>query len=914
MTLRGRRLERSQLDQLLAAVRAGQSRALVVHGEAGVGKTALLEYLARRASQCRIARAAGVQSEMELPFAGLHQLCAPMLGRLTGLPAPQQEALRTAFGMSQGPTPDPFFIGLAVLGLLSDVAEDRPLLCIIDDHQWLDASSAQLMAFVARRLGEESVGIVFGTRVPGPELRGLPDMMIGGLPYADAKALLQTVLPGTLDIRVRDQIVAETRGNPLALLELPRGLSVQELAGGFGLPAAAVLSDAVEETFRRRSAALPDETRRLLLVAAADPTGDPVLVWRAAQRLGVGVTAAAAAAEAGLAEMGTRVQFRHPLVRSVAYWSASPADRRAAHAALAAVTDPTRDPDRRVWHLAEAATGPDENLAAELVRSADTARARGGLAAAAAFLERAARLTADPERQAERALAAAERKLEAGAFGASVELLAMAESYPLDEFKQARVDLVRGQLAFATSRGGDAPLLLLQAAKRFEPIDAGFARATYLNAINAAAFAGRLASRGGDILTVARAAATAPPPRRAALSPDYLLDGLASNFVEGYPAGVPALRRALVGFGDGMSTEEELRWMWLINLAALHLWDDTNWDKLSRRYLELVREAGALTELPLALSTRALMLSFTGDLTVVEMLVDEQRTVTDATGSSLAPYSGMRLAALLGRQADAMALIELTANEAPQRGEGISIAVAQWTKAVLHNGLGDYAQAQSAAEQALYHQEYPRFRYPGVANWAVAELIEAAVRNGDLQTAATATDWLTEMTQASGTAWAMGVEARSRALQSEGDTADGLYQAALGHFGCCSVRTELARARLIYGEWLRREGRRGRAREQLHMARDMFESMGMEAFAGRAARELVTSGEAARRQRAPSTTESAQLTAQEVQVARMARDGFSNPEIGGRLFISTKTVQYHLRKVFTKLGISSRSQLGDFLD
>jgi DNA-binding CsgD family transcriptional regulator len=900
------------LDRLLAAVRTGQSRALVVHGEAGVGKTALLEYLAARASGCRIARVAGVQSEMELAFAGLHQLCAPMLDRLDRSPAPQQDALRTAFGMSAGATPDPFLIGLAALGLLSLAAEEQPLLCLIDDHQWLDVASAQLLAFVARRLGSESIAIVFGTRVPGPELKGLPDLLVAGLPEADAQALLESVLPGPLDIRVRHQIVAETRGNPLALLELPKGLTAEELAGGFGLPGAAALSGVLEESFRRRCAALPADTRRLLVLAAAEPTGDAVLLWRAAQRLGVSPTAAAAAAEAGLADIGVRVRFRHPLVRSMSYWSAPLAQRQAAHAALAEVTDPARDADRRVWHLAEASVGPDEQIAAELTRAAGKARARGGLAAAAAFLERAALLTDQPERRAERALAAAETKFQAGAFDAVVWLLTVAESGPLDELQQARVDLVRAQFAFATNRGGDAPLLLLRAAKRFEPIDPGLARSTYLDAINAAAFAGRLASPGGGVVTVAQAAVAAPSPAGGPRAPDLLLDGLATNFVDGYTAAVFDLREALTTFGVGMSADEELRWMWLINLAALHLWDDAHWDTLSRRYLDLVREAGALTELPLALSTRALMLSFVGDLNVVSMLVDEQRTVTEVTGSSLAPYSGMRLAALRGNQAEATRLIESTSEEGPQRGEGISVAVAEWARAVLHNGLGNYPEAMAAAQRALYHQEYPEIRYPGVANWAAAELIEAAVRSGRTETAAAATDWLTEMTRASGTPWARGVEARARALQSAGQAAERFYQEAIAHFTRCSVRTELARAHLVYGEWLRREGRRNEAREHLHTAYDMFHSMGMAGFAERARHELSATGETARK-RTPVQGASADLTDQELQIARLARDGFSNNEIGARLFISAKTVSYHLGKVFAKLRISSRRQLEDVL-
>ena len=430
--LTGRRAECDMLGRLVASVRAGESRTLVVHGEPGVGKTALLEYLAGQAPGCRVVRAAGVQSEMELAFAVLHQLCAPMLDRLDRLPVPQRDALRTAFGLSAGLAPDRFLVGLAVLGLLSEVAEERPLVCIVDDEQWLDSASAQVLAFVARRLGAESVGLVFGARVPTGDLAGLPELVVEGLREDDARALLDSALTGPLDARVRDQIVAETHGNPLVLLELPRGLTAAELAGGFGLPGAVPLSGSIEESFRRRIEALPAETRRLLLLAAADPTGDPVLVWRAAGRLGIGAEAAAPAVEAGLAEFGVRVRFRHPLVRSVAYRSAPAQERQLAHAALAEATDPAIDPDRRAWHLAQAAPRPDEDIAAELERSAGRAQARGGLAAAAAFLERAVMLTPDPSRRAGRALAAANTKFAAGAFDAAQDLLAVAGAGPLE--------------------------------------------------------------------------------------------------------------------------------------------------------------------------------------------------------------------------------------------------------------------------------------------------------------------------------------------------------------------------------------------------------------------------------------------------------------------------------------------------
>jgi DNA-binding CsgD family transcriptional regulator len=910
--LTGRRAECGVLDRLVAAVRAGESRALVVRGEPGVGKTALLEYLAGQASGCRVVRAVGVQSEMELAFAVLHQLCAPMLGRLERLPAPQRDALRTAFGLSAGPAADRFLIGLAALGLLSEVAGDRPLVCIVDDEQWLDSASAQVLAFLARRLGTESVGLVFGARVPTGDLAGLPELVIGGLREDDARAVLDSALTGPLDARVRDQIIAEAHGNPLALLELPRGWTAAELAGGFGLPGAVSLSSSIsgtiEESFRQRIDALPAGTRHLLLLAAADPTGDPVLVRQAAGRLRVGAEAAAPAVEAGLAEFDVRVRFRHPLVRSVAYQSASAQDRQAAHRTLAEATDPELDPDRRAWHRAQAAPEPDEGVAGELERSAGRARARGGLAAAAAFLERAVMLTPDPARRAGRALAAANTKFQAGAFDAAQDLLAVAEAGPLSEFDQARVDLLRAQLAFVTSRGRDAPLLLVKAARRLEPIDTGLARATYLDALTASTLAGRLASPGGHTLEVARAASAAPRPRHDPSVPDLLLDGLAANFNERYAAGVPFLRQALTAFGSGMSADEELRWLWLTTLAALHLWDDERWDMLSSRYVELARKAGALSELPLALSTRSMMLLFVGDVATATALTDEGGTVIDATGSQFAPYAAMGLAALQGRQAEVSALIEATASDVALRGEGIAMSVAEWANALLCNGLGRYPEAMRAAQQALHYQEYPDMHYPGIANWAAAELVEAAARSGMGETAADAYRWIAEMTSASGTRWALGVEARSCALVTDGNAAEGLYQDSIMHLGRSRVRAELARAHLLYGEWLRRQRRRTEAREQLRTARGMLEAMGMEAFAERARRELLATGETARKRTAVTAADEV-LTAQEAQIARLARDGLSNPEVGARLFLSPRTVQYHLGNVFAKLGITSRSQL-----
>jgi DNA-binding CsgD family transcriptional regulator len=901
--LRGRRRECEIIDRLLEGMRSGRSGALVVRGEAGVGKTALLEYATQRASGCRVARIAGVQSEMELAFAGLHQLCAPMLDRLERLPDPQRDALRTTFGLSLGPVPDRFLVDLAVLSLLCDVADERPLVCVIDDAHWLDRTSAQSLAFVARRLLADSVAIVFAVREPSdlPELAGLPDLEVRGLRVADARALLGSVITAPLDERVRDRIVAETRGNPLALLELPRGLTPAQLAGGFGLPDAPALSGRIEESFRRRLEALPPDTQRLLLIAAADPVGDPTLLWRAVAQLGIGVDAAAPAEAAGLVEFGAMVRFRHPLTRSAVYQPAAPAERQAAHRALAAATDPEVDPDRRAWHRAQAAPAPDDEVADELERSAGRAQARGGLAASAAFLERAAGLTLEQPRRAQRALAAAQAKHGAGAPDAALALLASAEAGPLDELESARVDLLRAQVAFAVNRGRDAPPLLLKAAKRLESLDVSLARETYLDALSASTFVGRL-SGGVGLLEVARAARAAPkspqPPRAA----DLLLDGLALLITQGYAAGGPTLKRALGAFcSERISTDEEIRWLWLAGHAALDLWDDETWHVLAARHLEVIRDAGALAVLPIALNTRIGVHLSAGEFGAAASLLEEVRAVTEATASHLAPYVGLALAAFRGDEAQANELFAATMSEVLPRGEGIGLTIAHWARALLCNSLGRYDDALAAAELASEHPEDLRF-----CTRALVELIEAAARSGQPERAADALRRLTESTRASGTELALGTEARSRALLSEGEAAESLYREAIERLAHTRVSTAVARAHLLYGEWLRRQRRRLDARTQLRIAHEMFTSMGMEAFTDRAARELLATGERARRR---TLETSGHLTAQEAQIARLAGDGQTNPEIAARLFLSPRTVEWHLRKVFAKLDISSRNQL-----
>jgi DNA-binding CsgD family transcriptional regulator len=889
--------ERRVLDRFVASVQGGAGRALVVRGEPGVGKTVLLDYLASRASGCLIARAAGVQSEMELAFAGLHQLCAPMLDHAEALPVPQRKALLTALGVSAGPAPDRFLVGLAVAGLLSEAAGERPLVCVVDDQQWLDHASAQALGFAARRLAADPVGLVFAARVPGQDVAGLPELVVEGLTGDDARKLLESALSGPLDARVRDQIIADTNGNPLALLELPRGLTPAQLAGGFGLSSAVPLTGRIEESFGRQLETLPAQTQRLVQLAAADPSGDPVLVWRAAGRLAIGAGAAAPAVEAGLAEFGARVRFRHPLVRSAAYRSASAQTRRELHGALAEATDPAVDPDRRAWHRAQAAPGPDEEVAAELEQCAGRAQRRGGLAAAAAFLERSAGLTLDPARRAQRALAAAEAEHQAGALDAALGLLAMAQAGPLDELQRARGELLRAEIAFASSHGRDAPPLLLSAARQLEPLDVSLARETYLEAFTAALFVGRLSPAVGD---VARAARRAPAPLAPGRAPDLLLDGLALLVTKGYAAGTPALRQALLAFrGQDISAGKGLSWLWLAGRAAMAVWDDETWHILATRYVKLARDEGALSELLLAIRSRILQHTHAGELAEGAALIAEAEAVADATGSQLGPYGAIGVAAWRGREPEAAELIQATMDGVTTRGEGRGVT-AQYAAALLYNGLGHYDKALAAAEEACEYDDV------GVLGWSLTELVEAAVRSSQPARASGALRRLAETTQASGTDWALGTEARSRALLSDGETAENCYREAIDRLGRTRMRPAVARAHLLYGEWLRRENRRLDARTELRTAHDLFTAMGIEAFAERARRELIATGEKVRKQTVETASE---LTAQEEHIARLAVDGRTNVEIGAQLFLSTRTVEWHLSKVYTKLGVGSRREL-----
>jgi len=895
--LRGRLRERGVLEGLIDAARQGHSEALVLRGEAGVGKSALLDALVERVHGCQVARAVGIESEMELAYAGLHQLCRPFLDRMDRLAQPQQDALGTAFGRLSGPAPDRFLVGLAVLNLLSYAAAKQPILCVVDDAQWLDRMSARILAFVARRLEAESVVMVFAVRDgEDHELTGLAELEIRGLDDADARALLDSVLPGPVDPRVRDRIVAETRGNPLALLELPRAWTAAELADGL---TAGTLAGRIEESFVRRLEPLPADTRLLLLTAAAEPLGDATLLWRAAERLELGADPAAAAIESGLITFGQHIRFRHPLVRSAAYRMATARERQAVHQALADVTDPEIDPDRRAWHRAQATSRPDEGVAAELERAAQRAQARGGFFATAAFLERSAELTPEPGRRAERTLAAAAAKRSCGALDAALNLLSGAAAGPPDALRAAQVERLRGEIAFDQGRAREAARTLLNAARQLDPHDPAKARVAYLEAMSAAIWASGPDAPG----ILAFAAAVAPPPAASNPPADLLLQALALRFTRGYTAAAPQLTKALdQARQSDIGAEDVGNWLWLAGnrasgIIAFEVWDFATAEELALRQDRMARQTGALVQLQFALNFRADLLCLTGDLTTAAGLVAEDRDIASATGNPPIRYGELMLEAFRGDETTATQLIDATIREASEHSQGRMAVFATYANSVLHNGLGRYDVARDAALQ-VFEQDVLGY---GVV--VVGELAEAASRTGDTKLVESALGWLTERTTATPTDWGRGIEARIRALLGAGEDA---YRQSIEHLGRTKLRVEVARAHLLYGEWLRREGRRVDAREQLRTAYERLDEMGLEAFAERARHELLATGETVRKRR-PDTLND--LTAQEAQIAGLARDGLTNPEIAAQLFISPRTVEWHLRKTFSKLGITSRRQL-----
>lgn len=911
--LRGRDREITTLRGLLSAARSGSSQVLVLRGEAGVGKTALLRHAMDIADGFRCVHVTGVESDMELAYAGLQQLCAPLLHHLDELPTPQREALDVAFGRGAGAAPDRFLVGLAVLSLLAAATDDQPLLCVVDDAQWLDQVSVQTLAFVARRFLAEPVVLLFAARGAGAEALGaLPELTVTGLSDADARDLLDSVLLGRVDPRVRDRLVAETRGIPLALLEVPHSVHAAELAGGFwNMGTGRSVTSQVEDSYRRRVEALPPATRQLLFLAAADAVGDAALFQRAATILGLSVSALAPAEAAGLIEFGARVRFSHPLMRSAVYRAADVNQRRSVHRALAEATDPRHDPDRRVWHFAHAAAGPDDTVAADLERSAGRAQRKGGVAAAAAFLERATVLTADPALRAARALAAAQAKRDAAAPGAAYELLAIAELGPLTKLQRAQVDRLRAQMQFARSRGGgpgvpplsDAVQKLLAAARDLEKLDDGLAHETYLEALAAAMYAGRLG--GPDMLVqVADAAGAAlGDPADLHRPLDLLLSGVTSRITTG--GGGEQMRAALELMCDDAHDGHVLQWMSL-GLAIIQesatgeVWDDVLYRQLATAAVGQARDAGALAVLPAALAFRAGVHLVAGEFSTATTLIDEAATMAAATDYAPLRYHSLSLAAFRGIPGEAIGLIESARADAAARGEGRVLGVTGFLSAVLNNGLGRYSEAFAAARDGC------AFNDLGFHSWCLFELTEAAMRIGDRETAEWAVQRLAARAGASGTDWGLGALAHARAFVAGDEDADALYAEAIERLERTAILIHLARAHLGYGEWLRRMNRRTDARRHLEEAYRMFSRMGAAAFAERARRELIASGKKVRKEPVNSGDE---LTAQEAQIAELAAGGLTNQEIGAQLFISTHTVEWHLRKVFVKLGITSRRQL-----
>lgn len=902
--LLGRQREQQVLADLLAGARDGRSGVMVLRGEAGIGKTSLLRYVLARASGFRTIRLSGNESEMELAYAGLHQLCASFLGRIDRLPPPQQRALQIALGMADGEPPDRLIVGLAVLTLLCEASRERPTVVVVDDAHWVDAASMQALAFVARRLLADPVVLLFAACRPRPDglLIGLPEITLRGLSDHDARSLLASTVPGDLNEQMRENIIAEAGGNPLALTELHRVLSPAELAGGFGIADAAQLTSKLERGFAQRLSQLTPEAKTLLLIAAADPLGERTWLLAAAQLLDVSGDALETAESAGLIAVNGRVRFRHPLIRSAVYRGATPGERRRAHGALAEVIDGPAADEHRAWHLAHTVSAPDENIAAALENAAEHARARSGVAAAAAFLGFAADLTPDPGLRVRRALAAAREKLDAGAPEAAAKLLTGAQQFTDDKFLTAKIDLLLAESASAARRSSEATSLLMTTAKRLIDLDPELARETFFEALTAAILAGRLAVPGTCTMAVAVAAREAAQQLGGGRIVDQMLDGLVARVIDGYVAGAPLMSAAVDEFRkQDVADAVDPRWYDMATRIALDLFDHDAFEELSGRQLELHRRAGLLASLPVGLATRAAADVFAGRLSEAAAHLAEGEVITTAIGGQQLRRSDPLLAAYRGQDKRCTEIVQATLDAgAVEHGQGFSVAAGLFALSVLHNGLGQYGEALSAAEQAVQYDDV------AIHGYALVELVESAARCGDLATATDALDRLVERAEASGTDTALGLAARSRALIGDGPAAEAEYVAAIEHLTRSPAVVFLARTRLVYGEWLRRQNRRVDARAQLHAAVEMFTEMGADGFGERANRELEATGETVRKRQGAPTVE---LTAQESYIARLAREGHTNSEIAAQLFISPRTVEWHMGKIFTKLGVSSRKEL-----
>jgi DNA-binding CsgD family transcriptional regulator len=906
-----REAEVDALERLLAAAREGLSGVLVLTGEAGIGKTALLEHVAEMADDMRVCSVTGVGSEMDLGFAGLHQLLVPFLGGLEQLPEPQRQALASAFGLGESAPPDRFLVGLAALTLLTEAAAEQPVLCLIDDAQWLDRVSAEVLAFMARRLLADRVGMVFAVRegeraVP---FEGLSVLRVDRLPREAASELLAAARP--LDHRASEKIIAEAAGNPLALLEFAAEAADGELAGG-QIDDQAVAArplpfgGRLQELYASRVRALPAGAQTLLAVAAADQLGEPEKVWRAAACLGICREVAELPAVQELVSWEPRVRFRNPLIRSAAYYAVTTVARREAHAALAAVSDPELDPDRRAWHAAAAAAVPDEQVAAALERSADRARTRGGWASGAAFLERAAALTPEEDQRARRLLGAAEARLVAGDAPTARALLGQAALHLADPADVARARRLDGLSLYAAGQPSEATTALLAAARMLRPLDPGLARDTLLDAFSAAQFS---AQPGAAVAEVAAAVRAAPGlPGAETTVAGLLLGGFAAMAERRYRVAAERLRRAIVPLTSPEPIPDEtLPQFPAIATAATALYDDAARHQIEHRWVAELRERGALSALLATLTVQMEVQVEEGRFDDASATLAEGRALSEATGyhAYLPSFMFVELNALAwrGREADARSLADRLLREfARHNGQSGFLSVHK-ALARLELGLGNYAEALGHALQTL-----PQEAVPGLG--AAAEVVEAGTRSGQQEAALTALEAFTPWALASGTHWALGLLARCRALLADDDHAETEYLLAIAHLRQSRIVPDLARGRLLYGEWLRRQRRRKDARDQLRAAYDTFGRLAMEAFADRARHELRATGEQARKR----VVDTAQvLTPQEAQIARLAADGGTNSEIAAKLFLGASTVEYHLRKVFRKLGVTSRVQLSRVL-
>ena len=908
--LLGRSQERHRLANMLHSAQAGRGTALLIQGEAGIGKSALLDDLAANAGDVCVCRVAGVESEMELPFAALQHLCEPLLGHVVDLPILHRSTLEKVFGLTTGSPPDLFLVGMAVLDLIAAGTRSQTMLWLVDDAQWLDQASRQTVGFVCRRLRGERLAAVVAVRDTkgARDLTGLPQLRLQGLTRQDAGRLFDSVVTGPTDALVRDRIIAETRGNPLALLELPRSWTTAELVEGFSESERVPGDLQLERAFAKRLGDLPVDTRRLLTLAAAEPKGDPALLWSAAKAIGLDWRAAGAAEAQGLVEFNQHVHFRHPLVRAAAYRTAPLQERLAAHVALAAATDPVDDPDRRAWHRASSTVAQDEHIALELEQSAERARARGGLVAAAAMLERAAALTPDPRLRDERTLAAARAQRAAGALASALRLLDTLDRAPRSGLRAAYVERLRGKIAFDQKRGVEAAELLLSAAGRLGPLDLSMARETHFEALAAAVWAAPQCSN--DLVRKAAAAALElPTGDDGGSTSDLLMRALATRITEGYAAAAPLLQGSLEAARAHHSAAadlDDLLWMAGNRMAAMlaaESWDFETSRLLAQRQVSATREAGALVQLQFALNFLANNFVLAGDVHAAEAVVDEERWLATITGVPPVAYGGMLVEAYREDPSISAPTVQGALAAATKAGEARAMAFLHYVNAVLGNGLGRHKDALLSARRVIEGDTL------GYQSFAIGELAEAAFQVGDRDQLREAVTWMGVRVEATPTSWALGMWARVQAFSEHSTAAEALYVQALEHFADTPLRIEVARSHLLLGEWLHREGMKERAGEHLRQALDAFREMSLGVFAKRALKGLIATQK--RRTHALVDDPGVHLTHKELEITELARHGLSNREIGDRLYLSHRTVEWHLGNVFAKVGVASRRQLRD---